>query len=87
MVISNIHSLPPSQMFESPLKQDPRVVSLEEELTAHKSKLLEASGIMQENNKIISAYEGLLNEMKVVLIKKEEMLVQHKLEISCMSEP
>jgi hypothetical protein len=83
MVISNIHSLPPSQMFESPLKQDPRTVSLEEEL---KAKLLEANGIMQQNNKIISTYEGLVSEMKDVLHNKEEMLVQHKLEISRMSE-
>jgi hypothetical protein len=70
-------------MFESPLKQDPRTVSLEEEL---KAKLLEANGIMQQNNKIISTYEGLVSEMKVVLHNKEEMLVQHKLEISRMSE-
>jgi hypothetical protein len=84
MVISDIHSLPPSQMFESPQKQDPRTVSLEEELT---TKLLEANRIMQQNNKIILTYEGLVNELKEVLHNKEEMLVQHKLEISRMSKP
>jgi hypothetical protein len=85
MVISDIHSLPPSQMFESPLKhQDPRTVSLEEEL---KMKLSEANRIMQQNNKIITTYEGLVSELKEVLHNKEELLVQHKLEISRMSKP
>jgi hypothetical protein len=52
MVISDIHSSPPSQMFESPLKhQDPRTVTM---------KLSEANRIMQQNNKIISTYEGLV---------------------------
>jgi hypothetical protein len=50
---------------------------------------LEANGIMQHNDKIISTstYEGLVNEMKDVLHNKEEMLVQHKLEISRMEYP
>lgn len=88
MVMDDIISYQPSQMFESPSKEDPRaVLSIEDELNTQIKNTSDCtSSILQMTNKQFSDYEDLVTKLKTLLYNREEVLLENKKEISHLSK-